>query len=556
MNTKKMTFLTLAVIFITIFGLISTSTTVGNQFQLITDNLNANKSENDLLTLSQENETFDPITMRYSTYFGGTEDENWPYLANDSNGDLIFVSSTQSDDFPSLLPIQDNRTSEDNTDDLTISKFSSEMGLRYSTYYGGNDTEIPYGVEVDSENNIVIAGVTRSVDFPTLNAYNDQKNNDTDVDLFVLKIAPDGQTVLFSTYVCGLSPWWGVGLALDASDNIILTGQTNSSNFPVVNAYQENNKSWVDGFIMKMNADGQSLLFSTYIGGNDTDLIFACDIDSNGDIIFGGHTASDDFPLVNSVNSNKSIDFWDIVIGKMSSDGQSILFSTLLGGSIGWDIGIDVVVDSKDDIIVAGATTSNNFSLINAYQDTYGGDDIDAFLAKINSSTYTLEFSTFLGGEDYDVISGLAVDTNDNIIYAGATFSYDFPITSNAYDDSNIFWDGIFGILNSDGQSMSLVSVIGAGDHELISDVLVFTSSEQLEIMFAGITTSMDFPTFDALRGTKPNMNEWDNFITKFTMDIETTTTTSDSTPNIGLVISLISLFTLLLLRKSDSQKR
>ena len=504
---------------------------------------------------SSENLTYNPISLSYSSYFGGSTHEGWSQIASDVNGDLIFVTSTESDDYPLMNEIQENRSSTDDMDDLVITKFDSEMSIQFTTYYGGNGHDQVSGVEIDSDNNIIIAGSTTSTDFPFTNETNSNKANDSEADLFLLKISPDGQTVLFSSYIAGLSPYWDVSLVLDNQDNIILCGSTNSSSFPIVNAFQSENSSAIDSFIMKLNSDGD-ILFSTYIGGDSPDIISSCTTDNNGNILFTGFTNSSDFPLVNPVQSDSSNGTWDYFVGRLSSDGQTLEFSSLLGGTLDWGVSGAVTVDSVGNIIVGGTTTGNNFPLVGANHSEYYGVELEAFITKFTSNGEIL-FSTRYGGNDLDLVSSLAVDTDNNIYVVGCTFSVDFPVTPNYYREQRIWWDAFFTKFTANGSLILLNSCMGGGDSDLASDMLLIpTSSGEISIMFTGITRSMDFPTFNAYRGTKVDMSEWDNYICSFKVEDITTTTTSNSSSGFGAIVVIASILAIFLIQYPKRRKK
>ncbi|MBN2228373.1 MAG: SBBP repeat-containing protein, partial [Candidatus Thorarchaeota archaeon] len=207
----------------------------------------------------------------FSTYFGGTGDDRIETISYafgstvvDSQGNIIVVGRTESTDFPLKDAFQDHING---ISDGTISKFSPNGSLIFSTYLGGSAQEVPTGVAVDSDDNIIIGGVTGSSDFPLLNPLQSNFTGGTegDADCFITKFSEDGQSLIFSTYFGGTGSDWLYTLNADSSGRIAISGTTESDDFPVLNAHQNTRSGTLDVFITLIEADGQSVLFSSYL---------------------------------------------------------------------------------------------------------------------------------------------------------------------------------------------------------------------------------------------------------------------------------------------------
>ena len=194
-------------------------------------------------------------------------------------------------------------------------------------------------------------------------------------------------TLEFSTYLGGSSNDYAQGIAVDSSGNIIVTGNTLSTNFPTRNPYQGSIVGNNDVFVSKLRADGQTLLFSTYLGGNSNDYARDIAVDSYGDIIVAGYTYSTNFPTEDPYQQLHGGGY-DVFVSKLSTDGQTLLFSTYLGGSSD-DLAHGIAVDSSGNIIVTGYTNSTNFPTVYPYQGSHGGGIRDAFVSKFSFPSFT-----------------------------------------------------------------------------------------------------------------------------------------------------------------------
>ncbi|MGA7592021.1 MAG: SBBP repeat-containing protein, partial [Candidatus Sulfotelmatobacter sp.] len=169
--------------------------------------------------------------------------------------------------------------------------------LVYSTYMGGSGDEQPSGIAVDSTGSVYLAGYTDSADFPltTLGSTTSGVPH-----VFVAKLDPTGSNLMYADYIGGNGQDYGYALALDSANNLYVTGSTASSNFPMVNPYQGSYPGSFNAFLTKVSADGSSLLYSTYLGGNGSDQPTSMAIDSLGSVIVGGNTSSSNFPTANA----------------------------------------------------------------------------------------------------------------------------------------------------------------------------------------------------------------------------------------------------------------
>jgi hypothetical protein len=201
--------------------------------------------------------------------------------------------------------------------------------LEFSSYLGGSGNDVAYGLAVDVQGNVYIGGITASANFPTMNAA--QPSNNGNWDAFIAKISPTG-TLLYSTYLGGSGMESGAWLAVDNSGNAYLTGRTQSTNFPTVNAIQPTFGGAEDAFVVELNPAGNGLVFSTYLGGSGFEYGFGLAVDPSGYIYLSSYSSSTNFPVVNAAQpSNAGAN--DAIVAKFAPGGASLVYATYLGGS-------------------------------------------------------------------------------------------------------------------------------------------------------------------------------------------------------------------------------
>jgi hypothetical protein len=318
--------------------------------------------------------------------------------------------------------------------------------LAYSTYLGGGGDDIGSGIAVDGSGNVYVVGHTHSTDFPTL----DQFQADQGVrDVFVTKLDPTQSgtaSLLYSTYLGGGSWEIGLGIAVDGSGNVYVTGATESTDFPTLDQFQAD-QGVRDGFVTKLDptqSGASSLIYSTYLGGGGDDWGREIAVDGIGNAYVVGHTHSTDFPTLNQYQTYRSFD--DVFVTRLDTtqSGASSLiysYSTYLGGEFD-DCGYAIAADSSGNAYVTGFTYSWNFPILNQYQEYQGIYDFpDVFVTRLDttkSGASSLIYSTYLGGESFDYGRGIATDGSGNAYVTGVTYSEDFPTLNQyqAYYDS------------------------------------------------------------------------------------------------------------------------
>jgi hypothetical protein len=229
---------------------------------------------------------------------------------------------------------------------------------------------------------------------------------------------------------------------VDASGNAHVCGETRSTDFPTANAYQSANGGggWEDAFVAKLNAAGSALVYSTYLGGSDTDSGRGIAVDPSGNAYVTGNTRSTDFPTASPFQTATGGTF-DAFVAKLNAAGSALVYSTYLGGS-GDDRGSRIALDASGNAYVVGITNSTNFPTVNPLQAANAGDR-DAFVAKFNATGSNLLSSTYFGGSGSDYGMGIALDGSGNVYVIGGTSSSDFP-TANPRQPANGGLDDVF----------------------------------------------------------------------------------------------------------------
>ncbi len=348
-------------------------------------------------------------TRVYSTYLGGNGGDRGNAIAVDTNGNAYVTGDTYSTNFPvtSGPPYGGNG-------DAFVTKFNGAGALVYSTLLGGSNQDVGYGIAVDTFGDAYTTGLTESTNFPVTNGSTLHGG-----DAFVTKFDGTG-TRLYSTYLGGSGLDIGHGIAVDTHGNAYVTGETDSTNFPVTNGSIYGGGA-TNAFVTKMDGAG-TRIYSTYLGGNHQDMGRAITVDTSGNAYVTGSTTSTTFPVTNGSTYGGN---GDAFVTKMDGSGTRA-YSTYLGGS-GDDYGTGIAVDLGGNAYVTGATGSTDFPVTNG-SILRGGD---AFLSELNGSGVHV-YGTYLGGSGGDVGNGIAVDTGGNAYVTGYTQSTNFPVTNGS----------------------------------------------------------------------------------------------------------------------------
>lgn len=365
--------------------------------------------------------TIDPV-LSYSTYTGYSGNDAGYAIAVDSQGNAYFTGYTSSPDFavtPGAFQSQLRAL------DAGVFKLNPDTNeIVFATYFGGTSSEYGYGIAVAPDGSVLLTGSTSSNNLPvTGSAF--QRTFGGVQDCFVARLAPGGDSLIYSTYLGGSASDYCNAITLDADNNAYVAGTTSSVNFPTLSAFQTNNRGSNDIFAAKLNPQGSALLYSTYIGGTGNETALGIHIDAAGRAHLAGNSTSSDFPTVDPIQSELKGP-QDVIVAKLSADGKALLFSTFLGGE-GADTANAIRVHSDGSVYVTGLARTADFPLTEgAFQTAFGGY-FDSFVARLAPDGRSLLFSTLLGGRLRENSFGLDLDSDGNAYICGFTTSPDFP---------------------------------------------------------------------------------------------------------------------------------
>lgn len=442
--------------------------------------------------------------------FGGSE-----HVSADFDGNLIISAGQNSISLlkPKVIQVSEESQEEissayqlgdDGVVRLKLGAYNPAIDLVidpaivYSTFLGGTEQSLgegAYGVTVDGEGNAYVIGYTSAPDFPTQDALQTSLYGTADV--FVSKISRDGQELEYSTYLGGNAVDFGTGIALDQYGNVYLTGYTNSTDFPVKNAFQSSLNGLQDAFVTKLSPNGNNIVYSTYLGGSLTDMAKGIAVDASGSAYVTGSTSSDDFPVENAVLPTLQGPI-NAFITKLSPAGNRLMYSTYLGGSAE-DVANAIAIGTDGSAYITGSTSSPDLPVKNAFQPQLNNQQglRDVFVTKLNLAGNDIAYCTYLGGGQDDFGDGITVDRQGNAFVVGTTFSTNFPVNNALQPDLTSTANCFISKFAPDGKTLAFSTYLGGTGYDYGSTIAL---DAQNDVHVTGSTTSADFPLKDAVQ--------------------------------------------------------
>lgn len=317
----------------------------------------------------------------YSTYLGGSGLDFGSEVVVSTAGNAYVVGYTQSTDFP--VTTGAFQTTLGGVQDAFLTRLDPAGSPVYTTYLGGSADEVGIGIAVDTAGNAYAAGSTASEDFP-ISAGGFQTTLGGGFDAFVTVLVPEGSTSRYSTYLGGTNNDFGVAVAVNSAGNAYLTGSTASTDFPISTGAVQTvyGGGSFDGFVARLDAQGTTLQYSTYLGGSELDNSFGIALGQAGAVYVTGQTFSADFVTTSDAfKATLGSDDLDAFVTGFSATG-TLTYSTYMGGD-GSDIGSAIAMDADDNVYIAGYTESFNYPTTNgAFQKTLNGIQA-AFVTKL-----------------------------------------------------------------------------------------------------------------------------------------------------------------------------
>ena len=463
-----------------------------------------------------------PPVVVTSTYLDGPGynfgwDTAWA-CATDASGNVYVAGDTQEPGFP-VTSNALQKTFGAGGQDGFVAKLDRNGNLLWSTFLGGSGWDGVFGLTVDGTGNVVITGVTQSSDFPvTANAI--QSTLPAGSAAFVTIISSDGTTILYSTYLGGTqsdgvpvptNPFHllppsdvevlGTAIAIAADGTLYLAGETNAIDMPVTSgAAQSIIGGEADGFVAHIRTDRAGLaglIYLTYLGGASNDFCSGIALDNTGNAFITGEAQSPNFPTTLGVYQRVHTPGTAAFVTKISSDGTSFIYSTLLSGTQGssggsgnnYSAGNAITIDNEGHAYIAGVTNDTDFpTTAGVVQTTLAGQD-DGFVAEFAADGSSLIFSTYLGGSDYDGLFAIKLDDSGNIFVDGFSSSSDLTQV-NAFQSFGGVTDCWVAELSSGATTLLLSSFFGGTNQEFAYGLDLRNN----QLYLTGTTTSQDFP--------------------------------------------------------------
>jgi hypothetical protein len=464
----------------------------------------------------------DPLI--YSTYLGGSGGfgDSGRAIAVDSFGDAYVTGFTGSTNFPTTPgALQTNCNTSEYCENTFVAKFNAAgSALVYSTYLSpGNNQGGAAGIAVDSAGDAYIVG-SSSADFPiTPGAFQKTCVSSGGGCVFVTEINPSGSALIYSTYLGGGGEFGDIGgaIAVDSAGSAYVTGQTNSSSFPVtLGAFQTSASGGAgNAFVTKFNSSGSALVYSSYLGagGEFGDIGDAIAVDSAGNAYVTGATCARDFPVTpgafqttypgGSCGNDPGALWGYAFVTKINPTGSALVYSTYLGGS-GISHGLGIAADNAGQAYVTGYTLTTGFPTTSgAFQTLCRGKECaiygDAFVTKFNPTGSALVYSTYLGGFRQDQGNAIAVDSAGSVYVTGMTTSSNFPVDNPIQQKLVGGGNAFVSKLNPAGSALAYSTYLGGVnslDAVLPGDIGngIAVDSEG-NAYVTGYTLASDFPT-------------------------------------------------------------
>jgi hypothetical protein len=460
----------------------------------------------------------DPLV--YSTYIGGSGTDRGYAIAVDGSGNAYVTGYTRSTDY-NVTPGAFQTTYGGGLEDVFVTKLNATgTALVYSTYIGGIIDDYGTAIAVDGSGNAYVTGYTSSTDYDvTPGAF--QTTNGGIRDVFVTKLNATGTALVYSTYLGGSGEDYGYGIAVDGSGNAYVTGYTWSTDYDVTpGAFQTTKSTTIlserDVFVTKLNATGTALVYSTYLGGSDSDYGYAIAVDGSGNAYVTGYTLSTDYDVTPGAFQTTKGGGGDVFVTKLNATGTALVYSTYIGGS-GSDRGNAIAVDGSGNAYVTGETNSTNYDVTpGAFQTTNGGG-WDVFVTKLNAAGTTLVYSSYIGGSGSDRGNAIAVDGSGNAYVTGETYSTDYDVTPGALQTTksttNSSETDVFVTkLNATGTALVYSTYIGGSDNDVGYAIAVDGSGYAY---VTGYTRSTDYDVTPGAFQTTYGGGGGDVFVTK-----------------------------------------
>ncbi len=407
----------------------------------------------------------DGSSLVFSTYLGGSAGDEVRGLALGPGNTATVVGFTASNDFPitpgALQPTFGGASPIVGIGDGFLVRFAANgAALIGATYLGATSDDIAEDVAVDANGNAVVVGFTFSSDFPTTPGVWQPTFGSIptiDSDGFVARVSADAQSLQYSTFLGGFWSEQLLEVEVDPiSNDVLVGGWTISTNYPTtLNAYRTTSGGSIEAVVTRLNATATAAVFSTYLGGVDSETVQDVRFAADGSVWVGGRSNSVNYPVTMNAPQPTNGGFYDGFLSHLSANGQTLLFSTWIGGP-GVDSVRSIAVQASG-VVVVGEAGPGFPVTANPIQSQFAGGTLDGFVTYLTNSGTVVSYSTYLGGTNQDVLANVQLDGSGIAVIAGWSFSSDFPIAPAAYQPT------LHGVQDGVVIKLDLLSQIGPG---------------------------------------------------------------------------------------------
>lgn len=457
----------------------------------------------------------DPLV--FSTYLGTPGWETGGAITVDDEGYIYVTGASEDSTFPTTTGAY--QEVHNNFFDVFVTKLEPDgTSPVFSTFIGGTDTDLAVDIVLDDSGNVYVCGGTSSDNYPTTkDAFQSRVFGNGDG--FVSKLSPDGSRLIASTIIGGSWEDMPLGMVVDDSGNMYITGSTRSHDFPTTEGAFDVKQDQADTFVTKVNSTATGLVYSTYLGGSGQETGGSIALADTGSVYVVGITWSDDFPVSKGAKQVRTSGSGDGFVTRLDPNGTSLEASSYLGGQY-FDEPLAVVMDKDGDVHIMGNTRSDDFPVTaGAFQTAIGSarDADDAFATRMNWNLSSIVTSTFIGGDGEDYCPDGVLDEEGNVVIGGYTSSATYPVTDGAYQTlKEAFDDAFITKLSADYTQLEYSSYLGSVDTDLGVAVAAFGT---LNVYVLGETFSDRFPTTSGAFQTQFGGNR-DAFVAMFSLDL------------------------------------
>ncbi len=446
----------------------------------------------------------DPVIV-YSTYLGGSGFDQANAIHVGATGDAYVTGVTASTNFPiEGVPA----SAFGGGQDVFVTKFSlAGSTLTYSTYIGGIGNDIGNDIVVSGAGTAYVTGSTTSINYPVVTPTIAAQIGGTDA--FLTKLTSAGNDIVYSTFWGSTGFEEGTAVAVDPADNAYISGNTSAPDFPTQTPFQAALAGGMDAFMTKFSVAGNSIVYSTYLGGAGDDRATGMTVADDAAVFVIGSTTSANFPTTSTSFQPALAGNRDAFLTHFSLAGNALLYSSFLGGS-GDDEAFGIAIDAPMNAYLTGRTNSADFPTLGPAQSLFAGGAYDAFVTRISPSGNSVVYSTYLGGAGDDQGRAIAINGALNTFVTGSTTSANFPTRSAFQANLSGPTDAFVTKLFPTGASIDYSTYLGgSGIDEGRGIGIDLVGSAYV----TGFTESTNFPTLDPFQAAFGAVR--DAFVTK-----------------------------------------